>query len=93
VTDEEKFMERNREIIAERLGWPEGALEAVRKLETDHEGYVAYWSTWGSEGEGFYGLRQSDRLIPRPIVHYGKTPDDLSSVLAKDAGRYPPVWW
>ncbi|MFB4314362.1 hypothetical protein [Actinomadura sp. 21ATH] len=34
--------ERNREILAERLGWPDGALEACRELEQRHPG----WSLW-----------------------------------------------
>ena len=34
---------RNRRIIAERTGWPEGALEECERLEAEHPGYSVSW--------------------------------------------------
>lgn len=39
--------ERNREVIAERLGWPYGALAACRELEACHPGWSVVFNTGG----------------------------------------------
>jgi hypothetical protein len=39
--------ERNREVIAERLGWPPGAVQACRDLEAHHPGWRVHYDTGG----------------------------------------------
>lgn len=38
-----EFARRNRELIAERTGWPEGALAECLRLEEDCPGYSVAW--------------------------------------------------
>jgi hypothetical protein len=38
---------RNRRIIAERLGWPAGAVEVCEQMEQESPGW---WATWVSGG-------------------------------------------
>ncbi|MER6891987.1 hypothetical protein [Streptomyces halstedii] len=41
-----EMVERNRELLAERLRWPDGALEDCRLLEELHPG----WHVWFDRG-------------------------------------------
>lgn len=41
---EEANVQRNRELIAERLKWPAGALAECDRIERDHPGWRAYWT-------------------------------------------------
>lgn len=34
---------RNRQVLAERLGWPDGELETCEQLERDHPGWTFSW--------------------------------------------------
>jgi hypothetical protein len=36
--------ERNRALIAERCGWPAGAVDECRRLEREFLGWVVYWA-------------------------------------------------
>ena len=88
-----ELRELNRELLASRLGWPDGALEAVRKLEADHEGYLVFWSPgeWSTgRGPGFYGRRHGDMRNP---MLYATTAEGLAALLEEDSRRFPPVWW
>ena len=83
------FRERNREILAERLKWPPGALEVTRQLERQHYGYSVYWGTgWVSDPKpGFYAVRNDD--TNRGRTFYGADAVDLSATLKADAAtRY-----
>jgi len=54
--------EANRELIALRLKWPEGALDAVRELEARFPGYNVFWGTGrpADPKPGFYAIRIDD---------------------------------
>jgi hypothetical protein len=39
---------KNRRLLAERLGWPDGALEACEQLDQAHIGWYTNWSPGGS---------------------------------------------
>lgn len=46
--------ERNREVLAERLGWPEGALAACIELEAAVPGFhVAWFPQWKTAAKQF----------------------------------------
>lgn len=40
----EVLRERNQRLIAERTGWPEGALEACRRIETEFPAWSVGWA-------------------------------------------------
>jgi hypothetical protein len=74
---------RNRRIIAEYLGWPEGVVEACEQLDRAHIGWSATWSDGDSQAKpkvGFYAERQG-RRTGEPMA-YGATPEELSAVIA-----------
>jgi hypothetical protein len=39
-----EVIERNRELVAARLGWPAGALDTCRHLERSHPGWHCWWT-------------------------------------------------
>lgn len=40
-----KMVRRNRELIAERTGWPEGALAECLAVEGENPGWRVWWAT------------------------------------------------
>lgn len=82
---------KNRRTIAERLHWPEGALEACEQIEQDHPEWYPNWSAGGwpiYQEPGFYALRWNNReRMERPV--YGADPEQLAAAL-KDQ---PPSRW
>jgi hypothetical protein len=84
--------ERNRELLAERLSWPDGALEACRQLERKHEGYSTWWGKgWsGDPKPGFYARPTEEQ---RGQTLYGRTDEDLSVAIASDAVRTRARYW
>jgi hypothetical protein len=49
--------ERNRELLAGRLGWPDGALRACRELERQYPCYRATWTDGGLRPDPEPGYR------------------------------------
>lgn len=52
----------NRRVLAERLHWPDGVLEACARVEVEHPGWVVFWmrenTTPGFERPaGFHAVR------------------------------------
>jgi hypothetical protein len=86
------FKERNREILAERLRWPPGALEVTRQLERQHPGYSVYWGTGrvSDPKPGYYAVRDDD--TNRGRTFYGADAVDLSATLKADAAARRS-WW
>jgi hypothetical protein len=72
--------ERNRELLAERGGWPAGAVEACRRLEREFPGWTVYWAREsrirGFESPEGYGAWRGD-LWRRTRV-YAPTPAELA---------------
>lgn len=73
----------NRMIIAERTGWPDGAVEACEKLEDAAPGWSINWSAGGNmtwDKPGYYaeliGWHYTD-TTPRYL--YGATVDELAA--------------
>lgn len=81
--------ERNRELIAERGGWPTGALAEVRAVEAERPGWSCAWfpanTTPGFERDpGFYAWRRGEdpqRNGWRRDEWYGATSDLLLAQL------------
>ena len=86
----------NRRLMAERIGWPPGAFEAVLAIERDCPGYRAAWfpelrlekSVEFNRAEGFYAWLAGDQpgelrglvWCPRP-EWYGATAEELRKQL------------
>lgn len=74
---------RNRRLIAERLGWPVGALQECEWVEREHPGWSPWWqdaNEWAGKPAGYYARRpgQSGPRYPEP---YGATPAELVKAL------------
>jgi hypothetical protein len=83
--DTRSLAERNRELLAERLGWPAGTIEACRSIEARCPGYAAWWSEGDmSTPEGapyaarVKGARSADR------TYYGRDADDVVAQIEAD---------
>jgi hypothetical protein len=92
----------NRRIIAERTGWPVGAVEACERIERDHPGRVVAWmheyrcQTPGFDREeGFYAWWRGDdpgRWLAghghvRRAEYYGADADALEKALLTGAAH------
>lgn len=83
---------RNRRIIAERMHWPDGALEACETIERQ---YPAWYPNWrpantikGFEAPaGYYAVRRDRRRDERPA--YGADPAALLAAIKAVVSRCP----
>jgi len=51
---------RNRRILADRLGWPVGAVQECEWVEREHPGWSPHWreaNAWSGQPAGYYALR------------------------------------
>ena len=84
--------EHNRELIAGRLRWPDGTLDACRQLEAGHPGWYAWWSRnpWRRDGQvppgPAYGAASADAHCGEPSL-YAATPGALAPLIAEAARR------
>jgi len=44
-----ELMQHNRRVLAERLGWPDGTLEACEELEAEHPAWHVFWGDGAAE--------------------------------------------
>jgi hypothetical protein len=80
---------RNRRILAERLGWPAGALEECERIERERPGWSPWWqpaNAWAGKAAGYYARRpgESGPRFPEP---YGATPAELVEAMDKAPER------
>lgn len=50
---------KNRRVLAERMGWPEGAVDVCEQVETAHPGWYPNYSpggTWDRPEAGYYAI-------------------------------------
>jgi len=73
--------EKNRALIAERLGWPDGALEACRKLEAEFPAWMVFWTKGGLPRDPNPGYRAVTWNARRRGYAYGKTAEELGAAL------------
>ncbi|WP_250029295.1 hypothetical protein [Paractinoplanes maris] len=92
MTDDDVEMAlRNRRLLAERLRWPEGALDECLRIEKDRPGYEVTWfGEWrvpGWEREaGFYAWRTEDK----DPVHHHKRRREWFGITAESLWRRLP---
>ncbi|AGL19478.1 hypothetical protein [Actinoplanes sp. N902-109] len=53
--------ERNRELVAQRLGWPDGALNNCRALEAEFPDWSVFWTNGGLPKDQQPGYRAMTR--------------------------------
>jgi hypothetical protein len=77
-----EVQERNRELVAERLGWPDGAIEACRKVEAAHPGWYSWWSPnpWPPRDGPAYGAARINARWNDPTL-YADTPEELAELI------------
>lgn len=77
---------KNRRILAERLHWPDGALETCEQIEKNLPGWDVTWAAGGEltwTEPGYYATHPHLTRGPGPRRWlYGATPDDLLAVIA-----------
>ena len=85
---------RNRRILAERLHWPDGAIQACEQIESESP---AWRTTWAQGGDltwtkpGFYAHRRQWHINDKkPRWVYGATPDELRHAISD---QEPPDRW
>lgn len=84
---------RNEELLAERMGWPDGTLDIVRQLRTAHPGWVTIWSSGGIgawRDAGYYAWPRT-YTWPQHRYIYRAGPEELHAVLEL-APRPVPSW-
>lgn len=81
-----ELADKNRRILAERLHWPDDALEACEQISKNSPGWDVTWAPGGDlhwTEPGYYATH--DHLYrgtgPRPWL-YGATPDELRAAIA-----------
>ncbi len=75
-----ELAERNRELIAERLKWPEGALEACRDLEDRSPP----WHCWVGVNDCLYA-RVPNSIVP---VQVADTVSELETLMKAEQARW-----
>jgi hypothetical protein len=76
--------ERNREIVAERLGWPDEALGACREIEAGAAGWYCWWTPLPWPDPGFRPAYGAARIDRRPVGDpslYARTPGELAELI------------
>jgi hypothetical protein len=83
---------RNRRVFAERLRWPEGALEACEAIDQEHPGWTASYrhAQHGGDPAGYYANRWVHD--PHDPGKYGATPDELRAALPSEHIAERPSW-
>lgn len=78
------IQERNRELLARRLGWPPDALDECRAFEREFTGWYAWWSsTYGG-----YGASPAYGPFIRQRTHYSPTAEGLRTQVRQDIQRH-----
>jgi hypothetical protein len=82
---------RNRRIIAERMGWPDGAIEVCEKLDLEFPGWHCnYWAEdVGWSKKGWYARPWGWRRGQKEKL-FGDTVEELRAKLVDEARKAEP---
>lgn len=70
----------NRRVMAARLDWPDGAVEACEQIDADHPGWSAdYRHAYREWPAGFYAAHDNHSHLEPNL--YGATPDELRAAI------------
>jgi hypothetical protein len=81
--------ERNRQLVAERLGWPPEALKACRDLEAQFPRWMVFWTNGATTGTE-PGYRASLQQHGHKAELYASTTEDLLDQIAAVDVEVPP---
>lgn len=94
----EELAYKNRRVIAERVGWPAGAVEACEAIDAAHDGWYTTWVdgyivTIDGRSElkptGYYA---QSRVFKEAAPVYGATPQELAEAI--ETWAVPEdSWW
>lgn len=85
--------ELNRELIAERSGWPDGVIDVCRRLEADYPAWILFWTNGGLAVTPHPGYRALLRAHLISAELYASTADEMRAQLAAvDPELAQPVW-
>lgn len=76
--------ERGREILAERLGWPQNAPTVCGHIEKRFPGYYAWWTPLPYPDPGFRPAWGAARINRRPLSNpnlYARSPAELAELI------------
>lgn len=78
--------EKNRQILADRCGWPDGALDACREIEARFPAWHCWWtdSPWRADGQVPDGpCFGADRVKHARAggALYAVTPDEVAQMI------------
>lgn len=68
---------KNLLLFAERLGWPDGAVEVCRRVENEHPPWLAMWT-----GAGFQAWRTGSHWTTRYTVTGADEAELLAAIRA-----------
>jgi hypothetical protein len=71
----------NRRLVAERLGWPDGALDACTALEAEFPAWHVFWTRGGLPRSPERGYRATCEVRHRRTELYAPTAEDLRDQL------------
>jgi hypothetical protein len=78
------IQERNRELLAQRLNWPPGAVNDCRGIEREFPGWYAWWSA----SHGGFGASPADGPAIRSRTCYSPTAEGLRIQIRQDIERH-----
>ena len=86
---------RNREVLAERLGWPADGLPACLALEAEFPRWIVSWTKGGlpASPRCGYRARSVEAVGHRARVElFAETPEELRAELVAADAELPPPW-
>lgn len=81
--------EENRRLIAERLRWPTGALEACAAIEQEFPAWMVWWNDGALPVAPLPGYRASLLLHGHRAELYASTADELRAQVATVDAELP----
>lgn len=82
---------RNEELVAERLHWPDGALEACRAIERDYPEWLAYWTRGNYPEPTEQGYRAVLRRHNHHVQLLASDPATLRELVGDAQAALPPL--
>lgn len=83
----------NLRLIAERLGWPDGARDACNALEEMYESWIIFWTSGGLPRDPRRGFRAVLVMQGHRCHLYGETIDQLRWLVAVADAKLPREEW
>lgn len=81
MSEDDARILHNRRVIADRLGWPEGALDACLALEEQYPRWGVFWTDGGPLRDSRPGYRAYAIASGRSHGMSAETPDQLRWLL------------